>query len=335
MERIKKLFKGIYGFGWLFIFLFFNWVVYGENVPNPLYTAGILTLCSLPVFWGHYCLFSHYFNRSKIRLYVPYVLVLLLLSPLPYLVLLSVDFTKGQVQVLYFPFLILGFLLIILSGIAKTAENRLTNAIKREELEKQSMRSELAYLKAQINPHFLFNTLNNIHALAYKQSPDTPESIMRLSSQMRYMIYESNASTVALNREIEYLQDFISLQQLRYQESPIVDMEILGDTTTCYIAPLLFIHLLENSYKHSPADLEAGAIKLNLEVKQNNIIFRVSNPVRKPLGKKPQNVMDSPGGFGLANVKKRLQLLYPHQHSFEISSSDSHFEVVLKIHSLS
>jgi sensor histidine kinase YesM len=332
MDRIKKIFKGIYGVGWIFIFLFFNWVVYGENVPNPFFTAGVLTLVCLPVFWSHYFLYSRCFNRNKFGLYVTGVLALLLLSPLLFLLCLGVEVGPWHLPMEYFPFLILTFLMVIISGIAKGTENWLINTFQRQELEKQSMRSELAYLKAQINPHFLFNTLNNIHTLAYKQSPATPEAIMRLSSQMRYMIYESNASTVALSREIEYLEDFISLQQLRYKESPIVDFEISGDTETCYVAPLLFIHLMENAYKHSPAQLQAGAIRLRLEVSRNSLTFSVSNPAGKPPGKKQQNVMDEPGGFGLANMQKRLELLYPNQHSFEISSSESLFQVVLKIH---
>jgi hypothetical protein len=334
MERIRELFKIAYGVGWLLIFLFFNWVVYGERVPYPLYSALVLTLCSLPPFWGNYVLLSRYFNRSRIGLYLLGASALLLLSPLPFLVLLDVDLGEGRFPVEYFPFLLLALLFLALGGIAKIAEKRLTDAFEREELEKQSMRSELAYLKAQINPHFLFNTLNNLHALAYKQSPDTPDAIMRLSAQMRYMIYESKAGAVALSREVEYLQDFISLQQLRYDASPIVDVEIRGDTDNCYVAPLLFIHLLENAYKHSPAHLEAGAIKMYLEVRENSIIFHVSNPVGKSPAAEPPEVMDTQGGFGLANVRKRLQLLYPQQHSFEIESSDTHFKVELKIDQL-
>ncbi len=140
--------------------------------------------------------------------------------------------------------------------------------MKKEQLEKQAVESELDYLKSQINPHFLFNTLNNIYTLVYKQAPSAPEAVLQMASLMRYMIYESNAPTVPLTREMEYLQDYVSLQQLRYKQSPVVDLKIEGETEACHIAPLLFIHLLENAYKHSPARLNPGDIKVRVEVKE-------------------------------------------------------------------
>src|SRR5690349_22929420 len=137
---------------------------------------------------------------------------------------------------------------IFLSWLARVTETLVINTIKKEQLEKQAVEAELYYLKSQINPHFLFNTLNNIHTLVYKQAPAAPDAVMQLASLMRYMIYESNAPTVPLTREIAYLQDYVSLQQLRYKQSPIVDLTIECKTEACHIAPLLFIHLLENAY---------------------------------------------------------------------------------------
>src|SRR5688500_9802539 len=151
-------------------------------------------------------------------------------------------------------------------------------------------------------PHFLFNTLNNIHTLVYKQAPAAPEAVMQLASLMRYMIYESNAPTVPLTREMEYLQDYMSLQQLRYKQNPVVDLTIEGETRTCHIAPLLFIHLLENAYKHSPARLAPGDLKVRVKVKEDTLTFSVQNPIGKSQG----NTLDSPGGIGLPNVRKRL-----------------------------
>ena len=108
---------------------------------------------------------------------------------------------------------------IFLSWLARVTENLVINTIKKEQLEKQAVEAELYYLKSQINPHFLFNTLNNIHTLVYKQAPAAPEAVMRLASLMRYMIYESNSPMVPLAREMEYLQDYMGLQQLRYKQS--------------------------------------------------------------------------------------------------------------------
>lgn len=334
MNRIKKIFSAIHLFGWLLIYLFFNWMEYGESVPNPLYTSGIVTLVCIPIFYGHFIILTRYFNRRKFGIYLIGLITIFLVSPFLFLAALRIEIENWQIFTIpppSVPFLLaLTLLIVILSWIARTTENWFINTLKREALEKQAMRAELAYLKSQINPHFLFNTLNNIHTLAYKQSPSTPEAIMRLSSMMRYMIYESNANTVALNREIEYLQDFISLQQLRYKKAPIVDFEIIGDTEPCNIAPLLFIHLLENSYRHSHTQLDVGDIKVRIEIKENSLIFSIHNPV----GKKKLKAIHEPGGIGLFNVKKRLELLYPDQHTFEVNSSEEFFKVVLKIHRL-
>ncbi len=216
---------------------------------------------------------------------------------------------------------------IILSALTRAIQNWFANALQRENLEKQSMRAELAYLKSQINPHFLFNTLNNIYTLAYIQSPATPEAIMRLSSLMRYMLYESNANTVSLEREINYLKDFIELQQLRFKVNEIVNLEIIGGTENANVAPLLFVHIIENAYKHSPANLQAGDIVVRVEVNENRLIFKAKNPVAK----QSQKPMDEPGGFGLENVKKRLNLLYPNDHSFQVNTSHDQFEVVMSV----
>jgi LytS/YehU family sensor histidine kinase len=203
------------------------------------------------------------------------------------------------------------------------------NTVKKEQLEKQAVEAELYYLKSQINPHFLFNTLNNIHTLVYKQAPTAPDAVMQLASLMRYMSYESNAPTVPLKRELEYLQDYMSLQQLRYKQNP-VNLSIAGETGHCHIAPLLFIHLLENAYKHSPARLNSGDIKVRVDVNHNSLFFSIENPI----GKNVENTLSEPGGIGLSNVKKRLALLYPGQHSMEIHDTGEKFTVVLKIHGL-
>jgi LytS/YehU family sensor histidine kinase len=164
----------------------------------------------------------------------------------------------------------------------------------------------------------------------YKQAPAAPDAVMQLASLMRYMIYESNAPTVPLTREIEYLQDYVSLQQLRYKQNPVVDLKIEGETEACNIAPLLFIHLLENAYKHSPARLNPGDVKISVKVQKDLLFFSVQNPV----GENTAHTLNEAGGIGLPNVRKRLALLYPDKHTFEIYNTGETFAVVLKIHDL-
>jgi LytS/YehU family sensor histidine kinase len=216
---------------------------------------------------------------------------------------------------------------LILSFLFRITQNLIINTIKKEQFKKQAINSELVYLKTQINPHFLFNTLNNIHTLVYTQAPSAPEAVMRLSSLMRYMLYESNAATVPLTTELDYLKDYIGLQQLRYKVSPVVNFSTEGNVESCHVAPLLFIHLLENAYKHSPAKLEPGSIKVKITVKENELFFTSQNPVAN----KTDNSLEEPGGIGLTNVQKRLQLLYPNQHQLQIKKNEDLFTVELKI----
>ncbi|MCC2545816.1 histidine kinase [Hymenobacter sp. BT175] len=219
---------------------------------------------------------------------------------------------------------------LFLSWLARVTETLVLNTIRKEQLEKQAVEAELYYLKSQINPHFLFNTLNNIHTLVYKQAPAAPEAVMHLASLMRYMIYESNAATVPLAREISYLRDYVSLQQLRYKNSPVADLQLAGEAESCSIAPLLFIHLLENAYKHSPARLEPGDLKVRVEMREDSLTFSVQNPIAQ----KAARPLEEPGGIGLPNVRKRLALLYPGQHTLTIQNTGSTFTVILTIHGL-
>jgi sensor histidine kinase YesM len=333
MERINRIFKRIHLIAWLIGFVFFCWVLYSEKDNHWFLTAAALIASSMLVFYGHFYILTRFFNRRQIAMYCSCLLLVLILGPL---IFLWMDFSEifdwRSFREQYFTTLI-SFVLpsLVLSGIARVTENGFLNAVRKESLEKQTMRAELAYLKAQINPHFLFNTLNNIHALAYKQSPSTSDAIMQLSTLMRYMLYESNADIVPLDKEIEYLKNFIELQQLRYKITPVVQINIDGDPTACNVAPLLFIHLLENAYKHSPAQLNVNDIRIRIIVKEDALLFSIENPI----GKRNHIAMpDEQAGIGLANVKKRLALLYPDQHSFQITDVGNIFRVDLKINHL-
>lgn len=190
-------------------------------------------------------------------------------------------------------------------------------------LSNQQLQSELAYLRSQVSPHFLFNTLNNIYALAYKKSDHTAEAIMKLSSMMRYMLYEANEDRVSLAKEVEYLNSFIALQQLRTKQEAIFVFEIAGEIGNKEIAPLLLIPLVENAFKHG--NFKKSPIQLQLTILANQIRFRINNHYTT------QHEKDSVGGVGLQNIKRRLELLYPKKHSMEIKDQEETFKVTLTI----
>lgn len=328
MNRIKKVFRLVHIVLWILLTLL---VAFQLQVENPYWirlTVGFILTC-LYVFYGQFYLLTIYLGKNKKRAYLIRLAGIMLTGPLIFLFFHYRNLDTWQLFFGYYGMTFISMVTIFtfLGRLAKITENLVLNTIRKEQLEKQAVKSELQYLKSQINPHFLFNTLNNIHTLVYKQAPAAPEAVMRLSSLMRYMIYESNALEVPLTVEINYLQDYISLQQLRYKASPIVDFRVELDSESLLIAPLLFIHLLENAYKHSPSGLEAGSIKVRVTVNQNSLILTIQNPIGDTRGHK----LEEPGGIGLPNVQKRLQLIYPDQHSLTIHKTDDIFTIELKI----
>lgn len=206
----------------------------------------------------------------------------------------------------------------------KMIQDFFTNEKEKQELLIEKYTAEQAFLKSQLNPHFLFNTLNNIYSLTLNQSPKAPEAVLKLSELMRYMLYESNVEKINLETEVKYLRNFIELQKMRYSKQIFVDFEVVGDLHTQEVAPLLLISFVENAFKHGEVNDEHNPLKISLLVSQNNLNFTVLNH------KKNQN-KDEIGGVGLENVNRRLQLIYPNQHSLEVQDSDKNYNCELNI----
>jgi uncharacterized membrane protein YhdT len=330
MKRIKDIFVRLHIGLWILFSLLMALQLSQSNSNWPALSGALILTC-LYVFYSHFFLQARYSGQKKKAPYYLSLAIIVLTGPLVYLFF---NFRRPEANSFfdqYFIYLVTIVLpFIFLSWLARVTENLVINTVKKEQLEKEAVVAELYYLKSQINPHFLFNTLNNIHTLVYKQAPAAPEAVMQLASLMRYMIYESNAPLVPLTREMAYLQDYMNLQQLRYKERPVVDLTIEGIIADCHIAPLLFIHLIENAYKHSPARLNPGDVKVRVEVKEDALTFSVQNP----LGNIKDHALGEIGGIGLANVRKRLALLYPGHHVLDIQHTSEMFIVFLKIHGL-
>jgi hypothetical protein len=329
MNRIKRIFKLVHIILWtllsLLVLLQFSTDGHVHWISQ---TVAFMLMC-LYVFYSHFYLLTKYLGKNKRGAYFLRLGIIFATGSVPYSIF---HFQNPNAWELFFESYSMNMITFVpiflfLSWLARVTENLVINTIKKEQLEKQAVEAELFYLKSQINPHFLFNTLNNIHTLVYKQAATAPEAVLRLASLLRYMIYESNEHIVPISREITYLQDYISLQQLRYKNAPVVNLSIAGEMNGGFIAPLLFVHFLENAYKHSPARLEPNDIKVRVEVKENTLVFMIENPVAT----RHANTLDEPGGIGLPNIRKRLALLYPEQHKLEIMSSDKIFTVTLTI----
>lgn len=200
---------------------------------------------------------------------------------------------------------------------------------KQQELEQAKLRAELMALKHQVSPHFLFNVLNSLYGLAFKNDDEpTAEGIGKLSQLMRYMLYDSNAPEVPLEREVAYIQDFIALQRLRLPRQIEIEFEAAGDLQHRHIAPMILIPFVENAFKHGVSTVRPSRILIWLMGEEDQLHLRVSNPIHP--GSKAQSE-SAPGGIGLVNVRQRLQMLYPGAHQLEIDEANGNYEVNLSI----
>ncbi|PWJ44837.1 sensor histidine kinase [Sediminitomix flava] len=242
------------------------------------------------------------------------------------------DFAKNIVRMLSRYSRFQGFMFYLVITLVSTTIQMSILVSKREKeavvLKSEGVKSELAFLKSQINPHFLFNLMNNLYTLSILKSDQTPEMILKLSDMLRYMLYEANTERVPLQKEIAYINNYIDFQKLK-DEGPLnITSEIAVSNADKYeIAPMLFIPFVENSFKHSKIeDLENGWIKLKIYINDNQLYFHLGN------SKSQTNfTKDKTGGIGLTNVQRRLDLLYPDSHQLEIKDEADFFEVNLKI----
>ena len=193
----------------------------------------------------------------------------------------------------------------------------------KNELLLENKKTELALLRSQINPHFLFNTLNNIYTLIYQKSDDSLFAVERLTSLLRYAIYEKE-DKVLLGKEIEAINDFIALQKMRYDYEPALKVEIEAGNEKLKIAPFLFIPYLENAFKHGNLNVPDQPTIIKLYSSKEDLVFNIVNEIS--LKNK-----DEVGGVGLENIERRLQLIYKDKHDLKIKNDGINFEVTIKI----
>ncbi|MEM9889077.1 MAG: histidine kinase [Bacteroidota bacterium] len=224
--------------------------------------------------------------------------------------------------------LVNAFFLVVFVSLLKFVEDWFQLEARKKEFEKEQLTSELRFLKAQINPHFLFNTLNNLYYLAFNNSPNTTEVIAKLSQMMRYMLYESNHPRVPLDNEIEYIRNYISLEKLRLNDEVPIDFEVKGKTAGVAIVPLVLITFLENAFKHGVSNTtEQAWIKATLNVEEGMCYYQVANSKISESGK----TVSEKSGIGLQNVKRRLDLSYPDNYHLAVRENEDHYAVDLKL----
>lgn len=213
---------------------------------------------------------------------------------------------------------------LFLSVALKFSVDWFLNERVQRDLENQRLSAELAFLKSQINPHFLFNSLNSIYSLAYQKSDTAPEAILKLSEIMRYMLYESNDNKVDLAKELQYLQNYIDLQKIRFGNKAFVDFKITGEVGDQKIVPLLLIAFIENAFKHGVANDPAAPICLRINLDGTHLHFFMEN-------RKHMLNRDTEGGIGLNNVQRRLELLYAGKYNLTIQDEANTYTCELSL----
>ncbi len=198
---------------------------------------------------------------------------------------------------------------------------------EKKELVKQSLISELALLRSQVNPHFLFNTLNNIDSLVMRDPERASNAIIKLSEIMRYMLYDSNTELVPLDKELDYIESFIALQQLRLKNKAHTQFSVTGNPKGIMIPPMLFVSFVENAYKHGSKQKSKPGVIISVNISENTLIFEVINSYSE----NTVHAKDETGGIGMQNVRRRLALLYKDKHGLIVKKENGEYRVVLKL----
>jgi len=292
-------------------FIYFTMAIFGRgNYWNSFETTNLLTIiiCFPFVFIINSYFFIPFFAKNK-KWFLYFVLIILLFLFIEWFRIIA----NSALQFLGKENISISFVLAFsMSWLFITTRDWFLNLRLIEKLKAANLITEIAFLKAQVDPHFMFNTLNAMYALALEEeSPKTADSIIKLSTLMRYNLHDSNAAFISIVKEIDYIEKYIALQKLRLNKNNQLYVDIKLDTSVTQnikIAPLLLIPFIENAFKFGVSPSKETAIVIKIHATHNSISMEISNSVSDNYGR-PEFT-----GIGLQNVRKRLDLLYPKQH---------------------
>ena len=325
---------------WILYYLFYASVVaFGiYKIKDPVFYFQLAFLFSFDItiaYFNLYFLMPRFLYEKKYISYGLLLLLALILSALGNMMLKQLYTHLGSQ---YYSFtsafnfanissaIIERFYLIGLTAGLKLSKDWITNMQRMREREKQYLETELNFLKSQIQPHFFFNTLNNLYSLTLKKSDQAPEVVLKLSELMSYMLYESNTDFVPLNKEIAYLQNYMDLEQLRFGKRMEVVFDIDENTDDIKIPPMILILFVENSFKHGAKNnLNKIIIRADIKTENGFLFFNIDNPSKKDIP------ATASAGIGLKNVKRRLDLLYGDKYQLGMTEKEGRFIVTLKI----
>jgi two-component system LytT family sensor kinase len=325
---------------WLFWLIFYATVNVNYKEYGNYGTWVLIELCVLPIKISFSYLLIYYIlpTYGVEKKYIQFFVYTLVVGAIGGFLLRSIDLyiireyllpTKGEFQLFTFSIAYQSLDLIFTGSIVlviKLIQNQIQSDKITKELQQQRLESELQYLKHQLQPHFLFNTLNNLYGLILTHDKNAADVVIKLSEIMNYMLYQSNETYISLDKELENLNNYIDLEKLRYGDKVEVVFDVVGSIKDKKIAPLILISFVENAFKHGPAMEQKNSwISILLEIDEESLIFKVENNLDV------ENLVESNAistrvnsGIGLSNVRKRLALIYPDAHELEVIESDSY-----------
>jgi hypothetical protein len=326
--QIKSIYKELL-FQLVIVTLVMILIVFDKHHPHIHWDEILFTsnyfLMALIV--NYYLLPRFYYKRKYIEFVVGFILICGLTMVIEEFVLEQIFYPESRGSHFGFWHSLLDVLPLILILVAsKFVWDATVNQNKLEQLNRMIAESKLDYLKQQINPHFLFNNLNNLYSYAIENSPKTPDIILELSSILRYMLYDCKENAVSLEKELQNLSSFIKLSELQLEGKGRVEYKSEIDNDF-YIAPMILIVFVENAFKYSLASQSEGIeIKILIEMKNGQLKFYCKNTYNEKV-----NLKNIEGGIGLQNVQARLDLLYPDAYKMETVKSETIYEVNLEI----
>jgi len=313
---------------WSFFFAFLSISPEVRGVPFIkllIHNLGHIAVLIPPVY-AHFYILEKFFLNRRFGIYLALLLMILISSGF------AADFVfkkyfayqGGLFVAMYF----VGFAIVV-STAAKLIKKAVRQRLQLQEAESKQLQTELDLLKAQINPHFLFNTLNNLFGMARNQDSATAEGISRLSHLMRYMIHDSQVDRIDLDKEVAQVRRIIELQKLRFSADDDIDIDFLvvGKTDEIQIPPMVLIPFVENAFKHGISLDDPSFVHIVLKAQAERLDFSVKNSAHGPRSE----YTESKAGLGLSNVRRRLELLYPGRHTLKILNTEKVFEVSLSI----
>lgn len=295
-----------------------RYINFGELNMEVVMSSSVFSILAMSVVF-YTCFYYSNYNRSlstALLLLISYYLFVILIKTVLGRSIFIGLFNISEMVI----YSLMGLLLYL-------AYDRFNKIKMQKELEKQNIQSELALLKNQINPHFLFNTLNNIDSLIKSNPSKASDTLVELSDMMRYMIYDTNVAKVPLKQELDYIDNYLKLQSLQYANPNLVKYEVNGNFQNITVPPMLFIPFIENAFKHCTDKESKDAITFSFDISHNSILFEAVNIYDE----NQKITKDKSSGVGLDIVKRRLEILYPNKHQLTIEQKSNLFCISLKI----